>query len=55
MIGELASGVLSPSLMAGIGMAYLPAEFSKIGTLLSIEVRGKACPAQVVKKPFYQH
>ncbi len=55
VIGELASGVLSPSLMTGIGMAYLPAEFSKIGTPLSIEVRGKLFPAEVVKKPFYKH
>jgi aminomethyltransferase len=54
VIGELASGVLSPSLMTGIGMAYLPTAFSKIGTLLSIEVRGKLFPAEVVKKPFYQ-
>ena len=54
VIGELASGVLSPSLMTGIGMAYLPAEFSKIGTSLSIEVRGKLFPAEVVKKPFYK-
>ncbi len=54
VIGELASGVLSPSLMTGIGMAYLPAEFSKIGTNLNIEVRGKLCPAEVVKKPFYK-
>ena len=53
VIGELASGVLSPSLMTGIGMAYLPTEFSKIGTPLSIEVRGKLFPAEVVKKPFY--
>jgi aminomethyltransferase len=52
-IGELSSGVLSPSLMTGIGMAYLPAEFSKPGTLLHIEVRGKLFPAEVVKKPFY--
>jgi aminomethyltransferase len=54
VIGELASGVLSPSLMTGIGMAYLPAEFSKIGTSLNIEVRGKLFPAEVVKKPFYK-
>lgn len=53
-IGELASGVLSPSLMAGIGMAYLPAEFSKPGTPVQIEVRGRLFPAEVVKKPFYQ-
>jgi aminomethyltransferase len=54
VIGELASGVLSPTLMTGIGMAYLPAEFSKPGTALQIEVRGRLFPAQVVKKPFYQ-
>jgi aminomethyltransferase len=54
VIGELASGVLSPSLMAGIGMAYLPTEYSKLGTLLSIEVRGNCFPAEVVKKPFYK-
>ena len=54
VIGELSSGVLSPSLMTGIGMAYLPAEFSKIGNQLQIEVRGRLYPALVVKKPFYQ-
>jgi aminomethyltransferase len=53
-LGELASGVLSPSLMTGIGMAYLPTQFSKIGTSLQIEVRGKRFPAEVVKKPFYK-
>ncbi len=52
VIGEVASGVLSPTLMTGIAMAYLPSEFAKPGTLLSIDVRGKLCPAQVVKKPF---
>ncbi len=54
VIGELASGVLSPSLMAGIGMAYLPAEYAKPGTALGIEVRGRIFPAEVVKKPFYK-
>jgi aminomethyltransferase len=54
VLGELASGVLSPSLMTGIGMAYLPAEFSKPGTPLQIEVRGRLFPAEVVKKPFYK-
>jgi aminomethyltransferase len=53
-VGELASGVLSPSLMSGIGMAYLPAGLAKIGTLVNIEVRGKLFPAEVVKKPFYK-
>lgn len=54
VIGELASGVLSPSLMTGIGMAYLPASHSKLGTSLMIDVRGRSFPATVVKKPFYK-
>lgn len=54
VIGELSSGVLSPSLMSGIGMAYLPSSFSRPGTELSIDVRGRLFPARVVKKPFYK-
>jgi aminomethyltransferase len=54
VIGELSSGALSPSLMTGIGMAYLPPDFSKPGTALQINVRGRLFPAEVVKKPFYR-
>lgn len=54
VIGELASGVLSPSLMTGIGMAYLPIDYCKLGTLVQIDVRGRKFPAKVVKKPFYK-
>ena len=54
VLGELCSGGLSPSLMTGIGMAYLPTPFSKPGTPLLIDVRGRCFPAKVVKKPFYK-
>nr|WP_246417863.1 glycine cleavage system aminomethyltransferase GcvT [Haloferula luteola] len=54
VLGELASGVLSPSLGKGIGMAYLPIAFTKPGTEVWIDVRGRRFPAQVVKKPFYK-
>ncbi len=53
-IGELSSGVLSPCLLKGIAMAYLPVEFAKVGTEVEVEVRGKRFPAVVVKKPFYK-
>lgn len=53
-IGELSSGVLSPSLGKGIGMGYLPVEYATVGTNVEIEVRGKRFPAVVVKKPFYK-
>ena len=55
VIGELCSGVLSPSLMLGIGMAYLPVAHAKPGTELHIDVRGRKFPITVVKKPFYKH
>ncbi len=53
-ISELSSGVLSPCMMKGIAMAYLPADYAKVGTELEIDVRGKKFPAVVVKKPFYK-
>ncbi len=51
-LGELSSGVLSPSLGKGIGMAYVPAPLGKIGTEVKVIVRGKSVPAIIVKKPF---
>ncbi len=54
VIGELASGALSPSLRTGIGMAYLPISHAQIGTSVQIDVRGRKFPAEVVKKPFYK-
>jgi len=54
VIGELASGALSPSLMTGIAMAYLPAAYATPGTNLQVDVRGRLFPATVVRKPFYR-
>lgn len=54
VLGELSSGVPSPSLGKGIGMAYLPIASAKVGTPLQIDVRGRLFPAEVVKKPFYK-
>ncbi len=53
-LGELTSGVLSPSLGRGIAMAYLPRSAVKVGTRVQIDVRGRLFPAVVVKKPFYK-
>ena len=51
-LGILTSGVLSPCLGLGIGMAYLPKEAAKVETEVFIEARGKKMSAKVVKKPF---
>jgi len=52
VLGELSSGVLSPTLGKGIAMAYLPAAYAKTGTALKIDVRGRQFAAVTVKKPF---
>jgi aminomethyltransferase len=52
--GEVTSGTHSPMLDRGIGMGYVPAELAEPDTDLTIDVRGKARRAQVVKKPIYK-
>jgi aminomethyltransferase len=53
--GVVTSGTLSPSLEAGIGMAYVPSASAGVGTPLEIDVRGKIRPALVESKPLYRH
>lgn len=48
-IGTVTSGGWSPSLQAGIALALVPAG---VGGELAVEIRGKAEPARVVKRPF---
>jgi glycine cleavage system T protein (aminomethyltransferase) len=51
--GVVTSGTLSPMLDVGIGLGYVPAEQSKRGTKLVIDVRGRLRGAEVAKKPIY--
>jgi len=53
-IGEVTSGIFSPSLKVGIGLGYIPRKISKAGNQIDIEIRGKMIPAEVVKPPFYK-
>ena len=53
-IGEVTSGTMSPSLKKAIGLGYVVKDFSKVGTEIYIQVRGKNLKAQVVKIPFYK-
>ncbi|MCS7066362.1 MAG: glycine cleavage system aminomethyltransferase GcvT [Fimbriimonadales bacterium] len=50
--GHLTSGVYSPTLEHGIGMAYLPSEWAKPGTPCAVEIRGKPVPALVTTRRF---
>ena len=51
-VSTLTSGVYSPTLEQGIGMAYLPTEYAKAGTPCAVEIRGKAVPAVVSTRRF---
>ena len=53
-IGQVTSGIFSPSLNKGIGTGYVPIEHARMGTELSVLIRGKSVPAEVVKPPFYK-
>lgn len=54
VIGEVTSGTQAPSLNSGIGMGYVKDEFSKPGTEIYIQIRGKLLKAKIVKIPFYK-
>ena len=51
-IGTVTSGTMSPMRKIGIGMGYVKPEYSKPGTEICIDVRGRKLKAQVVKPPF---
>ena len=53
-VAHLTSGSFSPSLRLGIGMAYLPIELANPGVTLEVDVRGRAVPVEVVRRPFYR-
>jgi aminomethyltransferase len=52
--GEVTSGSHSPMLDRGIGLGYVPAAQAQPETVLTIDVRGRARRARVVKKPIYR-
>ncbi len=51
-VGELTSGTFSPSLNMGIGLCYVSPEHAKVGSRLSVGIRNKQVPAEIVKPPF---
>lgn len=53
-IGTVTSGTQSPSLNKGIGLAYINRPFTKSGTEITVQIRGKDKEAIVVKPPFYK-
>ncbi|MBT2520941.1 glycine cleavage system aminomethyltransferase GcvT [Arthrobacter sp. ISL-28] len=54
VVGEVTSGQPSPSLGYPVAMAYVDVEYTEPGTVLDIDLRGKAEPFEVVALPFYK-
>ncbi len=52
VIGHVTSGTQSPTLGKGIGLGYVPTQYSKAGSEIFVKVREKLLKAQVVKLPF---
>jgi len=52
-IGRVTSGTFSPILKKGIGMGYVPLEYSEVDTEVFIDIRGRKVLGKVVNMPFY--
>ena len=52
LIGHVTSGTMSPIRKIGIGMGYVKPEFSKLGTDVFVDVRGRRLKAIIAKPPF---
>jgi aminomethyltransferase len=53
-IGYVTSGSYAPFLKKNIALAYVPPNFSTIGTTVRVEIRGQGVKAQIVQTPFYK-
>jgi aminomethyltransferase len=53
-IGYVTSGSYAPFLKKNIALAYVPTEFSDLGSIIKVEIRGQGVKAQVVPTPFYK-
>jgi aminomethyltransferase len=53
-VGRVTSGGPAPFLKKNIGMAYVPANLTAVGTKIEIIVRGQSVAARIVELPFYK-
>ena len=53
-IGYVTSGSYAPFLKKNIALAYVPPNFSTIGSTVRVKIRGQGVKAQIVQTPFYK-
>lgn len=54
-IGEITSGGFGPSFNGPVAMGYVETAFAKVGTPVTLIVRGQPMPAEVAAMPFVPH
>ena len=54
VIGQVTTGMKSPTVNKFLGLGYVSASHSRIGSEVEILVRGQPKAARLVKRPFYQ-
>jgi aminomethyltransferase len=53
-VGRVTSGALTPTVDKAIALGYVPPVHGAIDTVLAVDIRGRAGPARVVRRPFYK-
>ena len=53
IVGKITSAVYSPRLKKNIALAIVSLEYSKLETVLQVEISSKKINATIVEKPFY--
>ena len=53
-IGAVTSGSVGPTVGGSIGLALLEREWTAEGARVEIDIRGRLCPAGIVRTPFYK-
>jgi len=53
-IGFVTSGTFGPSVNAPVAMGYVKSNFSRVGTPIKLEIRGKKYEGKVSELPFYK-
>ena len=51
--GVVTSGSFGPTVEKNIGLAFVPPSHASPGSRITVEIRGRAVPAAIVKTPFY--
>jgi len=53
IVGEVTTGMFSPTTKKYLGLAFVPADKAKLGDEIDIVIRDKPRRAVIVKRPFY--